>query len=211
MAMTWDDLRVSCLQKMFSLDGDTLVKDSTTTPYINMMPAAANEAMHILLTAGRQFKKCLAVKNDGEKGEPLGKWLAYDLKELAADFYALDVIYYTDGTEYRTFSDYRMEGERYLLLPADMAGSFRVWYDSYPPVMTVVTPGTQEIDLHPEEMTMVALYMAGQLYKDDDVSIAQIYMNEWATWLEELKQSARRAKGKNNGSGGGWTSVKGWT
>jgi hypothetical protein len=210
MAVTWDDLRVACLQKMFSLDEANLVKDSTTTPYINMMPAAVNEAMHILVTAGRQFKKCLTIGNDAKNAEELGGWLAYDLKGLADDFYALDEIYYTNGNEYRKFSDYRMEGERYLLLPANMAGSFRIWYDAYPPKITAATDGATVIDLHPEELTMVALYMAGQLYKDDDVSIAQIYMNEWATWLEELKESARRAKGRNSGNGGGWKSVKGW-
>ena len=210
MAVTWDDLRIACLQKMFSLDEVTLVRDSTTTPYINSMPAAVNEAMHILVTAGRQFKKCLTIQNDAEHAEELGGWLAYDLKGLADDFYTLDEIYYTNGNEYRNFSDYRMEGERYLLLPANMAGSFRIWYDAYPQKITAATDGETVIDLHPEELTMVALYMAGQLYKDDDISMAQIYMNEWATWLEELKESARRAKGKNGANGGGWKSVKGW-
>ena len=51
--------------------------------------------------------------------------------------------------------------------------------------------------------------MAGQLYKHDDISIAQIYMNEFFEWMERLAESGRKADGRNAGSGG-WTSVKGY-
>ena len=87
---------------------------------------------------------------------------------------------------------------------------FRIWYNAYPPKVTKEMPGNTVIELHPEEASMIALYMAGQLYKDDDISIAQIYMNEFMTWLEELKQSGRTADSRNNGNGGGFYSQKGW-
>lgn len=211
MAATWDELRIACLQKMFSLDEDTLVRNSTTIPYINMMPAAANEAMLILATVGRQFEKCFSLEQGKtEVSEILGEWLAYDLRSLAKDFYTLEKIYRDSDGTYQKFTGYRLEGERYLLLPAGKDGIFRIWYAAYPPKITKDTAADFEIDLHPEALSMVALYMAGQLYKDDDLSLAQTYMNEWATWLEELKESARRAKGRN-GDSGDWTSVKGWT
>ena len=38
MATTWEELQVTCLQKMFSIDGDVLVVDSNTQPYIKSMP-----------------------------------------------------------------------------------------------------------------------------------------------------------------------------
>ena len=56
--MTWDDLRITCLQKIFEIKGDTLTQDSNTQQYIKSMPAAANEAMLILATAGRYIRKC---------------------------------------------------------------------------------------------------------------------------------------------------------
>lgn len=233
MAMTWERLQVICLQKLFSINGDTLIVDSNTQPYIKSMPAVANEAMLILLTAGRQFKKCLMLTHTGtaeedaeaaapaEKAgeenteetpgcrEKLGGWIAYDLKGMTGDFYALDEVRLDDGKTYEAFTGYRMEGNALLLLPASEKGTFRIWYEAYPPKITKDTPADFVIDLHPEEVSMIALYMAGQLYKDDDISIAQIYMNEWAAWLEELKESAKRAKNRNRRSDS-WSSVKGW-
>lgn len=208
---TWDELRIACLQKMFSLDETALVRNSTTTPYINMMPAAANEAMLILATVGRQFKKCYSLEQGKvEPSENLGGWFAYDLKGLIDDFYTLNEIFRGSDGLYEKFKNFRLEGERYLLLPAEADGTFRIWYDAYPPKITKDTAGDFEIDLHPEAVRMIPLYMAGQLYKDDDLSLAQTYMNEWAVWLEEIKVSARRAKGRN-GTNGGWSSVTGWT
>ncbi len=69
--------------------------------------------------------------------------------------------------------------------------------------------GRLPIDLHEEAAHYVAHYMAGQLYKHDDISIAQIYMNEFFEWMERLAESGRKADGRNAGSGG-WTSVKGY-
>ena len=238
MATTWEELQVTCLQKMFSIDGDVLVVDSNTQPYIKSMPAAANEAMLLLSTAGRAFRKCLTlvqqemtaeekpaepageteIEDTGETGETeetleyqekIGDWIAYNLKGMTEDFYALDEVRLDDGEKYEAFTGYRMEGDALLLLPASKKGTFRIWYEAYPPKIAKDTPADFMIDLHPEEVSMIALYMAGQLYKDDDISIAQIYMNEWATWLEELKMSAMRAKNRNRRSGS-WNSVKGW-
>ena len=245
MAVTWEELQVRCLQKLFSIDGDVLVVDSNTQPYIKSMPGAANEAMQILATAGRAFRKCTVLEQPGDAGteeetengaetpaeestgagtetegeaaegaepdsrERLGSWIAYDLKGITGDFYALDEIRLDDGESYEAFTDYRMEGDCILLLPFAQKGRFRVWYEAYPPKVTKDTPADFLLDLHPEELNMIALYMAGQLYKDDDISIAQIYMNEWLTWLEELKESAKKAKNKNR-KGGSWSSVKGW-
>ena len=48
---TWKELQETCLRKMFSLDGAELVRHGDTHPYLNSMPAAANEAMNILATA----------------------------------------------------------------------------------------------------------------------------------------------------------------
>ena len=242
MAATWEELQIRCLQKIFSISGDVLVTDSNTQPYIKSMPGAANEALQILATAGRAFKKCVKLEQTGEAEETadtavsaeetdggttaedgaddgmeetptyrekLGGWMAYDLKGMTGDFYALDEIRLDDGESYEAFTGYRMEGDDILLLPFAAKGRFRVWYEAYPPKIAKDTPADFVLDLHPEEVNMIALYMAGQLYKDDDISIAQIYMNEFLTWLEELKQSAKRAKAKNRRSGS-WSSVKGW-
>ena len=213
MKMTWKELQETCLRKMDSLDGANLVKDSNTTAYINAMPAAANEAMHILATVGRYWKKCLTIKQGGEDAtEPtmqLGNMNAYELTELVDDFYCLQEV----KLQYKDIygkCGYSMEGDSLFLVPMAQEGEYRIWYNAYPPKITAATAADFEIGLPPEAANMIALYMAGQLYKHDDISIAQIWMNEFTAWLEELKISAARANGKNAASGGGWTSKKGY-
>lgn len=49
--MTWDDLKIFTLQKIFTITGDTLVDNATTSPYLKSMPAVANEALQLLSTA----------------------------------------------------------------------------------------------------------------------------------------------------------------
>lgn len=223
--MTWDELRVTCLQKIFEIKGDELTQDSNTQQYIKSMPSAANEAMLILTTAGRYLRKCVTFTSKASASEAtadlegeevpkadfsIGGWNGYDLKKIAPDFYSLEGIYYGNAESYEPYTEYRTEGAGVLLLPKDAEGTFRIWYNAYPPKVTKDTPGDFVIDLHPEEASMIALYMAGQLYKDDDISIAQIYMNEFTAWLEELKQSGRTADSRNNGSGGGFYSKSGW-
>lgn len=215
MDTTWKELQETCLRKMFSLDGTDLVRNGETNPYLNAMPAAANEAMRILATVGRYWRKCLTITQGGEEPTEatmrLGRNNAYDLMEMAGDFYCMKEVKLTIGDEYGSYHGYRMEGDSLLLLPADLAGEFRIWYNAYPPKITKETPDDFSIGLPPEVASLIALYMAGQIYKDEEPGIATGYMNEFTAWLEELKTSAAKANGRNAGTGGGWKSVKGWT
>ena len=43
--MTWEEIQIASLQKMFLITGDTLIEDSTTEPYIKSMPYVANEGI----------------------------------------------------------------------------------------------------------------------------------------------------------------------
>ncbi|MEA5058255.1 hypothetical protein SDC9_127787 [bioreactor metagenome] len=211
--MTWEQLQIIVLQKMFEIQGDTLVMDDSTTPYVKMMPAAANEAFSILATAGKLLKRTVSIQQGSE--EPTqpsftaGKYNGYDLRELCTDFYSLygADIWLDDGENYEQTKAYRIEGDSILLLEKDTAGIWKVRYNAYHPRMTKDTPKTTELSFDREACDMVALYMAGQLCKEDEIQRAQIYMNEFATWLEELKKTSRRA---TNASGGGFYSLTGW-
>lgn len=214
--MKWEDLKITCLHKMFELDSKELVEDENTNVYLSKMPAAANEAMLLLVTAGRRFRKLAEIyQTEGEeKTSPsfsLGTYNGYDLKDITTDYYAMydGEILWDNGESYEPYMNYRMEGNGILLLPQDAKGLFRIWYDAYPPKLTNDTANSFEIDIYPEEANMVALYMAGELYKEDDAQLAQIYMNEFSAWLEELKMSGNRANVNRNGSGK-WVSEKGW-
>lgn len=53
--ITWKDIKYTTLQKMFSVTGSqtTIPNDSATMEYVNAMPAACNEALDLLATAGK--------------------------------------------------------------------------------------------------------------------------------------------------------------
>ena len=211
--ITWKELQETCLRKMDSLDGASLVRDSNTTAYIHAMPAVANEALHLLATNGRYWKKMLSIDQNwneaAQTGELVGGFVAYDLKQMAENFYCIDQVKLVSEGEYGDFSGYRMEGDHIMLIPADVTGTFRIWYNAYPAKITSQTAEDHEIDIHPEAATIIATYMAGQLYKHDDIGIAQTWMNEFFEWLSMLQESGQRADGRN-ASGGGWESVTGW-
>ena len=211
--ITWKELQETCLRKMDSLDGASLTKDSNNSAYIYAMPAAANEALNLLATNGRYWKKMLTIDQNWDEavqeGDLLGGFIAYDLKQLAENFYCIDQVKLVSGSEYGSYDGYTLEGDHVLLVPAEVKGTLRIWYNAYPAKITSATAEDFEIDIHPEAANIIAHYMAGQLYKHDDISIAQIYMNEFFEWLANLQESGQKADGKNSGSSG-WTSEHGW-
>lgn len=209
MSMTWKELQEVCLRKMDSLDEVNLKKDSNNTAYLNAMPSAVNEALLLLATDGRYWKKLMTITLGEEGGTILGGYTAYDLSEYADNFYCLDSVRLINGDGYDRYEDYLMESDHVMLVPTEEAGTLRIWYAAYPKRITATTAETEEIDIHPEAASIIACYVAGQLYKHDDISIAQIYMNEFFEWLTHLQESGRNADNRNAG-GGEWSSVTGW-
>ncbi len=214
MSMTWENLQVITLQKMFELQGADLVVDDSTGPYINAMPGAVNEALTLLCTEAYYFKKTGEIVQGGDHPTAptfsAGQYNAYDLSSVFDDFYTMygGYITYTDGESYGIARNIQTEGSKILLIPKDITGTWRVTYSAYPMEITKDTPKETVIDLPPDVTSKIAVYMAGQLYKEDDISLAQIYMNEFLTWLSMLKESSSKAD--SFGSTGTWTSTTGW-
>ena len=46
--ITWKDIKVITLQKIFAVDSNELIEDDVTWPYLSAMPAACNEALALL-------------------------------------------------------------------------------------------------------------------------------------------------------------------
>ena len=51
--MTWQEVKLATLQKMFASKGQTIQVDSSNEEYIYSMPQACNEALQLLSTAGK--------------------------------------------------------------------------------------------------------------------------------------------------------------
>ena len=207
--MTWKDLKTITLQKVFAISDGKLVEDDTTREYLTAMPGAANEGLQLLATAGRFIKKSVVIRQgeDPERSAMDGV-MKYDLGALVDDFYSMDadgVYFEGDGVYYRP-ADYTMEAGHVFVLDAGKAGTWTLWYNAYPPEITAATGDGYELPLYPEVAALLPLYMASQVYKDDDISIATQYRNEFEVGREALSAAAGRGNmGRDN-----WRSTTGW-
>lgn len=229
--MTWGELKTITLQKVFAISDGKLVEDDTTREYLSAMPGAANEALELLATAGRFIKKKAVFRQGGARPLPsqdtpedpetegqreeVTKWFPlgsginrYALGELLGDFYSLDAdgVYFFDGKDYYRPANWTMEAGQVFVLPANEAGTWTLWYNAYPPELKANTPEDYELPLYPEVAALLPLYMASQLYKDDDISVATQYRNEFEVGRDALMSASTRGHmGKDY-----WRDTTGW-
>ena len=90
-----------------------------------------------------------------------------------------------------------------LLFFNSPAGTYVVYYRAYPQQITSATLDTYVLPLQPEVAVLIPLYMASQLYKDDDNAIATTYRNEFEVGFERLDKLISDSTLE-------WTSESGW-
>lgn len=182
--MTWGEVKLATLQKMFSSDGTTInVNDESIKEYLNSMPAAANEAIRMLATSYAPVRKSEEVsKTQGSK-------MVVDVTDFY-NFYRMTApeVYRLANGIPEPYTDCKYMAGKYLVFPENAEGTFECFYEAMPAAMTQNTPDTAKIDLPDEAVVLLPLYMAAELYKDDDLSIATYYRNEFETALERLKK-----------------------
>lgn len=199
---TWDEIRVTVLQKLFLIDGNTVVEDGSTKAYLAAMPSAYNEATRLLSTTNRYITKYFEVPADG-----LQEVIEIDLNSIVNDLFQLkpNGIYFADA-EGKVY-EYDQEdyfGNDILLLNGRNYGVYRVYYRAYPLKATAETEGTADMQLDPDVASLVPLYMASQLYKDDDNGIATSYRNEFEVGRELLTRE------RTSSGSGQFRSTTGW-
>ena len=131
----------------------------------------------------------------------------YDMTKLVDDFYMIDPqgIYFEGAYQkYLQTSDFYQEGTKTLVLDRDMIGNFTIYYRAYPAPFTDNTEDTYEIPIDPEVYALLPLYMASQLYKDDDNGIATAYRNEFEVGFDRLVNSANLSAYEEFTSESGW-------
>lgn len=281
--MTWKDIKLATLQKMFAADGTEIPSDDAAKEYLAGMPQVANEALQILSTAGKYIVKKIeiahtplpnliadniatkihtviddelefegdsarayyfeflgkgsievyvdgelvdsatlvstahftpyrglisneskgkatikiktlysaSVKNvalynvlfdEAEEVQTFGEKIKYDLSKIVDDFYCLnssEIYYEGESPRYVRTNDYFQEANNILVLDRNMPGNYTIYYNAYPTQITHGTLDEYELPLDPEVAILLPLYMASQLYKDDDAGIATAYRNEF--------------------------------
>lgn len=133
--------------------------------------------------------------------------IKYDMVSLAPDFYMIDPqgIYYEGAyQQYLQTTDFYQEGTKTLVLDRNMVGNFTVYYRAYPEPLTAETDDDYELPIDPEVYVLLPLYMASQLYKDDDNGIATAYRNEFEIGFDRLTNSANLSAYEEFTSESGW-------
>jgi hypothetical protein len=136
------------------------------------------------------------------------EYMKFNLKELIPDFYQIsetDIYLESNGKpSYIAASNYYQEADNTLVIPRRDQGVYTVYYKAYPGEITLSTPDDYDMSLDPEVAAILPLYMASQLYKDDDNAIATVYRNEFEVAREALSQKARVSKREEFISESGW-------
>lgn len=132
----------------------------------------------------------------------------YNLKDMIEDFYQIyagEVYIERNGKpEYLSASEYYVEANDTIVFRADRPGLYTVYYKKYAINITKDTPDDYVLPLDPEVAAIIPLYIASQLYKDDDNGIATTYRNEFETAFDRLKQKVEVGRREEFSGESGW-------
>lgn len=108
----------------------------------------------------------------------------FDLKSILGDFYKIVKFYY-NGRELINNTDYKMQDYYDLVVNNMKDGEYLIKYQPYVEKITEDTSDDYELPLEHETAVLLPLYMASELYKDDDLSLATIYRNEFEAAVDD--------------------------
>lgn len=197
--MTWGECKLAALQTMFANEGAAINVDDSNQDYINAMPAKANEAMHQLALVGRPLLKQFTIEVAEDAGEAVtadkltlpAAEVRYKLKlsDYIPRFRALEreQLMLDSGGIYGAAEEWSMEGDDVLVLPGNIVGVYTVWFAAYPKLITTATPDSEELELPAEAAALVPLYIAGELYKEDELAMATMFRNEFEDGLQKMR------------------------
>lgn len=173
--MTWGDIQLAVLHKLFVSDGQTILVNDSTSPYIAAMPLAANEGLMLLAACGKYIPKTI----ETETAEGVTD---LSLKELAENFLSLrENEVFLNGRHTDSYT--LIGGERMLLYGI---GKWIISYNTYPQKITQATDKDYVLDVPEDAAVLLPLYIAAELYKDEDPQTAAIYRNEFEAGREAL-------------------------
>lgn len=195
--MTLGELKIETLKKMFLnskpieiQELENYKNDKKYATYLNMFNQALNEGLLICMRRGREIIKSYEIKGSSDT--------LFNLKDLISNFYKIYKVL-IDGRE---TSLYHMETDYILCLDIRKTPqTIVIIYEAYPELVTDDTEDDDEIDSPIENLMILPLYIASQLYKDDDIAQATMYRNEFES---QVDNKHRRDNNKKFESINGW-------
>lgn len=200
---TWGDIVIATCRKMFLnkdaitvADLPDLIDDRNYSTYINMAPDVMNELMVILNNRVLINIDTITIKLDDANLEKYliddnSTWV-FDIKEYMKDneidnYLYTEVIQHTyikrdnllfEEQDGKLYIDKRFMDRNSLTLT--------IKYRIIPERFTTTTPWNTLIDLPYNICSIVPLYLASELYKDDDISMSTAYRNQFEAELDYI-------------------------
>ena len=202
--MTWGEVKLAALQRIFSNDGAALNRDDSNEEYLNAMPAVANEALTILTGAGIPLLRKLIVEITPEVTEPekdgqtlripvtSGGVARIDMRETAELYRALasgEIYRETAREGYGPADSWSVEGTDTLVLTVGEAAVYTVYYQAYVTVISASTPDDTDLGVPREVAELVPLYIGAELYREDDIQMSTQMLNEFENGLSRLQMA----------------------
>lgn len=200
---TWGDIVVATCRKMFLnkdaitvADLPDLIDDRNYSTYINMAPDVMNELMVILNNR--------VLINIDTMTLNLQDTLMEDYLEDDFSSYVFDIHKYMEDNEITNYLYTEVIQHTYIkrdnLLFEEQDGklyidkrfmdrnslTLTIKYRIIPERFTTTTSWNTVIDLPYNICSIVPLYLASELYKDDDISLATSYRNQFETELDYI-------------------------
>lgn len=114
--------------------------------------------------------------------------IKYDLSELLNDFFELISVEYEHDGQKGVFDKYSLlEGDKILSIDSKYQGNFIITYKAYPDKITSETDDSYTFSIPNEMVNLIPTYIASELYKDDDISVATVYRNQFEAALDSVK------------------------
>lgn len=165
--MTWGEIQIESLKKMF-LNNDELKVDDLETyktnkkykTYLYAMPQACNEAINYIINLIPVIKS-YELTIDKER---------IDLSTLINDFKCVQNIITTRKWNMETNSVIKFD---------EANGTAIIYYEANPKIIDSDTEASESIGINKDCVRYIPLYIAAELYKDDDLTLSTVYMNEF--------------------------------
>lgn len=123
----------------------------------------------------------------------------YNLETLIKDFFAIVSVEIETDTEKGDYStDFILEGDNTLVIDSNKQGNFIITYKAYPTKLTVDTSDTYKFTMPADMVSLLPLYIASELYKDDDASLSMQWRNQFEVSLSNLKSIEEPMSFSNN-------------
>lgn len=196
--LTWGDIQILSVRKMFLNSGNVSKEDLPSMRadnnklyniYLNAMPAVCNEGINIIVQSGYTIYDRLELTDENISDVQLAdddKLTIVDLRTIDKSFHRVNSILVNN----KIYNDYMIKANQYLYLDKSVFENNQVSiiYEKIPFIELEQDEYSDEqvIDMPYEAAILLPLFIASELYKDDDLTLSTVYRNQFEAELERL-------------------------